>query len=282
MISDIVKIYFDIKLTINNNNFFKDINLICDKMERQAIDSVLNKYLQEQNFSRYFFLSYYLDPRFRDDKRIEENEELIAQVYDALFCYANALGCVSSEEEDREKLLDSLDQFRNSDKLYGMQLLKCPKSPVKFWKHLLRFPGSAKLAYCASRLLSISTRSMLLAAPSDDPCTSSLYQRILNHNENEIDLIDMEKVLPVKSYLLSRCQKANTNEEGLEESFENGTVNENGGSCGDAKRSVTKNTTTTNINNIITNVINSLDQYSTIIAQPLTSDDLSCLVQPSN
>lgn len=270
-------------MTINNNHFFDGINVFCDKTERQAIDSILHRYLQEQNFSRYYFLAYYLDPRFREDKRIEENEELTAQVYDALFCYATALGFVTDAEEDREKLVDSLDQFRNGDKLYGSQLLKCPKSPGKFWKHLLRFPSSSPLASCALRLLSISTRSMFLAAPPDDPCTNSLYQKILNYPDGgEFDsAAAVEKILPIKSYLLSRYQKLPV--VAAEDDEKNGENGRNGDHHhGDSGSSVSSGSTgDCNISNLICNVITSLDQYSRMIAQPFSPSHLSSLIQPS-
>lgn len=272
VISDIIKIYFDVKLAINTNNYFDGINMLCDKTERQSIDCILHNYLQEQNFSRFFFLAYYLDPRYRDDKRIDESEELIAQVYDTLFSYANALGCVSSKEEDREKLVDSLDEFRNGVKLYGMQLLKCPKSPTKFWKHLGRFPGSQKLAFCASRLLSISTRSMLLTAPLNDKCTSSLNQKILNENQFEFESKATEKVLPIKSYLLSHCEPIPNFDEG--DKVEGKTT--------DSSNGVECSLSNGSISDIISNVITSLDQSSLIIAQPFSPNDLSRLLQSSN
>lgn len=273
VISDIVKIYFDVKLATNNGTFFDGVGLLCDKLERQSIDCILHKYLQEQNFSRFFFLAYYLDPRFLADKRIEENEELISQVYDTLFSYANALGCVSKEDEDREQLVDSLDQFRNGDKLYGTQLLKCPKSPTKFWKHLRRFPASAKLAYCATRLLSISTRSMLLAAPPSDKCTSSLQRRLLTLNDLEVDTKATEKILPVKSYLMSHCEQI--------PNFDEEDKHEVDGKPDSSTNGVEASSGSDSISTIISNVITSLDQYSQTIAQPFTSTDLSTLIQTS-
>lgn len=287
VISDIIKIYYDVKLAINNNNFFNGIQNVCDKTERQTIDSILHGYLNEQNLSRYYFLAYYLDPRFREDRRIEENEELTAQVYDALFTYAQALGCVNNEEEDREKLVDSLEEFRNGDKLYGMQLLKCPKSPSKFWKHLRRFPGSAKLAYCASRLLSISTRSMLMTtSPSDDPCVRSLCDRIINHhrrqNDNDTNELDhdcqmaCEKLLPIKSYLLSSSQKMPAiliDGDGGDVGVIDKNISNNGKSSGQLN---------SNISQIIFNVIASLDQYRSFIAQPFSTRDLSTFFVNNN
>lgn len=288
VISDIIQIYFDVKLTINNNHFFDGISSLCDKTERQSIDCILHNYLQEQNFSRFFFLAYYLDPRYRSDKRIEENEDLIAQVYDTLFSYANALGCVNNETEDREKLADSLDEFRSGSKLYGMQLLKCPKSPIKFWKHLRRFPASAKLAYCATRLLSILTRSMLLAAPVNDKCTSTLYNRIITvPNEIDLDPKTAEKILPVKSYLMSQTETIPTLDDGTNDntSSPSTTATNNNNDDGDTKaKHFTSSSNDGNISNIISNVIQSLNQYSLIIAQPFSNQDLSCLLlnQTSN
>ena len=245
--------------------------MFCDRIERQSIDCILSNYLQEQNLSRFFFLAYYLDPRFCADKRIEENEELIAQVYDTLFSYAAALGCVNKKEEDRDKLVDSLDKFRNEDKMYGTQLLKQPKSPIKFWKYLSRFPACSKLAYCASRLLSISTKSMLLTKSLNEKCISiSHNQTILT--SNHLDSKTNEKLLPIRSYLLSTCKQITNC---IEDKHENGKAPiDNANIKLDSSLS-------NDMSDIISNVITSLDQSLLIIAQPFTSSDLSSLVESS-
>ncbi|UXI19277.1 Dihydrolipoyllysine-residue acetyltransferase component of pyruvate dehydrogenase complex [Sarcoptes scabiei] len=307
VISDIIKIYFDLKSTISESKFFNGIGDLCGKLERQTIDSIIHDHLQEQNFSRYYFLAYYLDPRFRDDYQIESNEELTAQVYDALFNYANTLGCVNNDDEDREKLMVSLEEFRNGDKLYGMQLLKCPKSPSKFWKHLRRFPGTSKLSYCASRLLSISARSMLLRTPSMDHSTKWLQEKVLKKLSTD-DTIGtdrttiLEKILPIKSYLQSQLSFQNGSGsflaiddviggcgEVIVEQHPSSTMNwsvknivkENGGGNNQSQQPQNLNTmhnqcdgqfTSADIFSIVNNVVRSLNHFQHhIIAQSSTS-----------
>lgn len=268
VISDIIKIYYDVKLAIDKNNFYNGIHTLCDKTEQEAIDSILNSYLQESNFSRFFFLAYYLDPRFKDDKRIETNEELMVQVYDALFCYANSLGCINNDQdEDREKLADNLYEFRNGDKLYGMQLLKCPKSPLKYWTHLRQFSSCKKLAYCAHRLLSISTRSMMLATNCDNKLSTSFCSKIALPSEM------VDKVLPIKSYLVLHSQKKKTID--LTVGYDEEDLVNAEGDVSPNNSLIKHISSTENISNIISNVISSLNQYSSIFAQPFTQQELA-------
>ncbi len=337
VISDIVKIYFDVKMTIgadcsclfegngSSSNGEQGVGggMSSAKLERQSLDVILHRYLQEGNLSRYLYLAFYLDPRFRSDKRLEENEELISAVYDTLFHYATALGCVvAGEEEDRERLVDALEEFRNGEKLYGTALLKSPKSPVKYWKHLQRFPASAKLAYCASRLLSISTRAMLIGGggsgsgsspPVADVSTASLQRRLLalDSNTSSADFEPKvgEKLLPIKSYL--KLQLSTASAEAAAAAANHFDDEEGGtGSSGlvssqpnllsatdlSSTAAPTSTTTTTSsspsssstpsspdsISNIIANVITSLDHYSRSSAQPFTGADLARLTQTTS
>ena len=336
VISDIVKIYFDVKMTIgadcsclfegngssgSNSNGEQGVGgMSSAKLERQSLDVILHRYLQEGNLSRYLYLAFYLDPRFRSDKRLEENEELISAVYDTLFHYATALGCVvAGEEEDRERLVDALEEFRNGEKLYGTALLKSPKSPVKYWKHLQRFPASAKLAYCASRLLSISTRAMLIGGggsgsspPVADVSTASLQRRLLaldasNASSSDFEPKVGEKLLPVKSYL--KLQLSTASAEAAAAAAASHFDDEEGGRTGssglvssqpnllsatDLSSTAAPTTTSSSpsssstpsspdsISNIIANVITSLDHYSRSSAQPFTGADLARLTQTTS
>lgn len=294
VISDIVKIYFDVKQTITDGNLFDGVE-ICDKLERQSLDTLLHRYLQEANLGRYLYLAFYLDPRFRSDKRLEENEELISTVYDTLFSYATALGCVNNsgqEEEDREKLVDSLEEFRNGEKLYGTGLLKSPKSPVKYWKHLQRFPASAKLAYCASRLLSISTRALLLATPTEDDGTASLQKRLMtlggDSTSADFDPKAGEKLVHIKSYLKLQASEPSSSLPNFDDDEGKNQQLMEASSAAAADLSSTSASALTagptsadSISNILSNVITSLEHYSRTIAQPFTGAELARLTQTS-
>lgn len=227
-----------------------------------------------------------------------KNDDLITQIYDALFCYAKSLGCVNEDGadgggagDDNEKtvLVDSLDHFRTGDKLYGTPLLQTFSSPAKYWKHLSRFPTSAKLAHCASRLLSISTRSMMLVTPSTDAFVDSINKKIFNANTHNVhDLQQLsEKVLPIKSFLMSHPDNtnlgANKDVHEDDEAIDNFGSLRGGGGGEDRKRhqSNGSNLDEEDISRIITSVSSSLHQYSFVFVSPFSEHELTCLASPS-
>lgn len=199
VISDIIKILFELKASFQDNvKIMENMGLICDTDDSRAdLDAVLGKYIQSENFSDYYYLAYYLDPRYKNDKNFVEDPEVKARVLSVLERYSNSLGCGLAPNEP--SLASFLDDFRGNIKIFRSSS-DSTKSPSGYWDDLHRYqiPGVTQLAYCARRLLSISTRALQLATQSSNDAG---LQSTSGLSSDKLDSHIFEQLLPIKDYL---------------------------------------------------------------------------------
>jgi len=193
VISDVVKVFYDLKKVFEEQNLNNSVFL---KSEEKKVLTIFENRCEGKFVSNHHYLAFYLDPRYRDLKVIESDERLVAIVYKTLESYANALGLIECRK-DRDDLSDSIDNFRNSENLYAIPLL-AGRSPLKYWKHYKSFPKTAMLAKIGARLSSIPASSAGVER------SFSTQKRIHTQVRNRLSDKNIDKIMRIQWSL--NCQ----------------------------------------------------------------------------
>ena len=199
IISDVIQVFQDIKKSFDESEFTQ----LLSSRELVNFQQIYSNRCQTKFVNDFHYLAYYLDPRYRSNKLIEEDLHLTLRVYNRLQLYAESLNLIENDN-DKKELADSLRSFRESEGIYGSVLL-IGSSPNSYWKHLKNFPSTRLLSEIARRLLSIPASSAGVER------SFSAQNRVHTVVRNRLSNERIEKIMRIK-WFLNKKQKVDANE----------------------------------------------------------------------
>lgn len=105
-----------------------------------------------QKLTKIHYLANFLDPRYRGQKFVEDEEKLLMTLSE-LEDYAKNIGVIPTEEA-KEELGRQISSYRRKEGIFGNSML-LHRVPHLYWDNLLSFQSSSILATVGVRILSI-------------------------------------------------------------------------------------------------------------------------------
>ena len=105
-----------------------------------------------QKLTKIHYLANFLDPRYRGQKFVEDEEKLLMTLSE-LEDYAKNIGVIPTEEA-KEELGRQISSYRRKEGIFGNSML-LHRVPHLYWDNLLSFQSASILATVGVRILSI-------------------------------------------------------------------------------------------------------------------------------